>query len=233
MKYKFVIVDDNIEDIRKIKELLVKHPDNIFFECIYLSSNDINKVLNCNYDLYILDIDMPEINGISLAQRIEIINTDAQFVFYSNREDLVFDSLIVNSIYFIRKSHLKADLDIALKKSLKKLHFLAKSFTMGQVEVLFNKILYIESQGNYLILHTSDSKKISLRTSLKDVRNDFASNNFIMIYHGIMVNMNQIKKLDHLNLEVTLLTNLKLPISHRKFKHVETLYLNFLLGEKL
>ena len=59
-----------------------------------------------SYDLVFLDIDMPEIDGISIGVVLRKNFSDVKIIYISSRESLVFDSFKTNPYSFIPKSRL-------------------------------------------------------------------------------------------------------------------------------
>ena len=56
------------------------------------------------FDVVFLDIEMNEIDGISLAEYIKNNNSKIDIVFVSNRADRVFETFDVSPFAFVRKS---------------------------------------------------------------------------------------------------------------------------------
>ena len=61
------------------------------------------------FDLLFLDIEMPGMTGLELAQRLRREGNLIDIIYISNREDLVFDALRTNPRGFIRKNRLIQD----------------------------------------------------------------------------------------------------------------------------
>ena len=62
-----------------------------------------------NYRLVFLDIDMPEINGLEVGKKLKEFNPQTDIIYLSQREDLVFDTLVLHPFGFIRKSKIIQD----------------------------------------------------------------------------------------------------------------------------
>lgn len=62
-----------------------------------------------SFDLLFLDIEMPGMTGLELAQRLRREGNLIDIIYISNREDLVFDALRTNPRGFIRKNRLIQD----------------------------------------------------------------------------------------------------------------------------
>ena len=58
----------------------------------FTSSMELYNIIkndNMKYDLLLLDIDMPKLNGVDLAEKVKSINKDIDIIFISNREGKV------------------------------------------------------------------------------------------------------------------------------------------------
>lgn len=54
-------------------------------------------------EILLLDIDMPEISGMELAEQIFSSNINTNVIFVTNRDDLVFQAIHYQPFRFIRK----------------------------------------------------------------------------------------------------------------------------------
>lgn len=230
MKIKCVIIDDNLDDLKNVANLvnnLSIETENIFEIYSYSNSNLLQE--NYNNDLYILDIDMPGLNGFQLANSIYKNNKDASIIFCSNHEDLVFDSFKLNAFYFVRKSFLKDDLILALRKYLSKIYSLNKDYILVTnnrvVPIPLKQIIYFEVSKNDLFIHTK-SKEFRERKSMKKLKKDLSSMFFIQINQNFLVNANEIKEI--YGNSVILTNGLSFQIPKHLIREVKTEYLKIL-----
>lgn len=78
-----------------------------------------------------------------------------------------------------------------------------------------NEVTYVHSEGNYCYVYM-DSKKIAIRSSIKNVMDKFRSPNFYQVHRAYMINTNYIKSLI-VSESVVLILDQKIPIG-RKYK---------------
>ena len=71
----------------------------------------LNTLETTTYDLVFIDIDMPEIDGITLSKTIFNKSPKTGIIFVSNREDKVFESLEVRPLGFVRKNNFLSDIN--------------------------------------------------------------------------------------------------------------------------
>ena len=68
------------------------------------------KMREVSFDLLLLDIDMPVVDGIAFGKKLRGQRNKVDIIYVSSREDKVFDSLRVNPYGFIRKNHFLEDI---------------------------------------------------------------------------------------------------------------------------
>lgn len=213
------IIDDDKGFCNKLKNklslYLELHADKISFQ---IFSDDLhNTLFNEYYDLAFIDIDLDTCNGIELAKKMKLEHLCNYIVFVSSYSQLVFDSLIVQPFFFIRKEHL--DCDFSVFKNLLPDTFKSSNLVTlkwkGKKRILSTeKIVYIESYGRNLIIYTKDDKYYDyhlLCDFLKIIQNDY----FIRIHRSFVVNYCYVS--NYTNTHVELFNGIKLNMS-RKYK---------------
>lgn len=80
-------------------------------------------------DFALLDVEMPEMNGIELGKRLRAINRDMIIIFVSGYSDYVLDALKMKSDYYVFKPYSREDIMDALKR--------AKLLSKGQQKRIF------------------------------------------------------------------------------------------------
>ena len=111
------LVDDSLNDIQIIKNTVfyLCYGTDIIIQITSFQSSSDTEILN-SFDMYILDIDMPDMNGFDLANKIYEKYPNAVIIFCTMHDNLVYDSFRLNAFYFVRKNNLEEDLSYSLKK---------------------------------------------------------------------------------------------------------------------
>ncbi len=144
------------------------------------------------YDVIFLDIEMPEISGIDLADRINSLrgaNEAPYIIFVSGRDNLVFDALSKFPYSFIRKSHLE-DINICINNIWQRLNSAhTYSIKTGRdIKTLeIKNIIYLEKQGNYTAFFTSAGVFLE-RSSIDEKHRDLRELGFLRPHIGFLVN---------------------------------------------
>ena len=68
-------------------------------------------------DFALLDIEMPQMNGIELARRLREIKRDMIIIFVSGYSDYVLDALKMKSDYYVFKPYSREDILDALNRA--------------------------------------------------------------------------------------------------------------------
>ena len=167
------------------------------------------------WDLLLLDIDMPGISGLEIAGRLEEEKCfqETLLVFVSNHDELVYDSLKFHPFGFIRKSHFREEIGGLLRDCEKALRNKERFFTFKSgtetIKVKLAEMLYFESDGNYLKLVTYE-REYRFRETVGAVENVLADQGFIRLHRGFLVNQEAVRVLGPE--EAELVSGKKLPI---------------------
>lgn len=231
---RYAIVDDNIDDIAIIKECILKHS-----QCksdITSFNNSLNEnIINQDHDVYFLDIDMPNIAGISLAEKIRLTQPYTIIIFITSQDHLVFDSFVVNPFYFVRKSRIESDLPNCLIK-LEKYFDLTEKSIMIQTnkqtqEIKLNDIIYCEKFRNDLEFICINNEVIKARISLSALESIIDDSRFIRIHNSVLINLKYVQRIDQKEIYLSI-GNHHFLISRLRYKSVKTSYLSYISGEQ-
>lgn len=179
-----------------------------------------------NYDAYFIDINLASYDGIELAKSLKEHNPNTLIVFISNQEERVYDSLEVQPIAFVRKSHFLHEIEPAINKVVKILcerfgdSYILVKVQGGLVKIDISSCTYIECSGKKQILHQIKTKTvIEIHSSMELLENELQNRGFIRTHKGYLVNYRYISYIA--NLSVTLTTNEVVPVSRDKNTEVK------------
>lgn len=155
------------------------------------------------YDIFLLDICMPNVNGFDIAKAVRDSSSSAYIVFITSNETLVFESFDYQPFYFIRKTDplkMETELEQTLKRLLrhmKKYYVLQlQSAQNGIVPVTVSNIIYIESCAHYLYYYTFDKDPIATREKISDVCQAMESLPMVRVHKSYIVNLHSIKRIE-------------------------------------
>lgn len=173
------------------------------------------------YDVVFLDIDMPEISGFDVAEKI---SEKALIIFVTTHDELVFSSLKFQPFRFIRKTYLDNEIEETIKaistKILKRKAEQRIKFQTREKEVYIfaHDIEYIEVYDHWLRVYTNEKKTIECYGSLSDFENVLAPVGFIRTYKSYLVNFKYINSVQ--KGQVVLDDGTEIPVSRYKASEV-------------
>ncbi len=155
-----------------------------------------------NIDLVFLDINMPEISGISFAKSI---NNDIKIIFTTAYRDYAVEGFELRAVDYLLKPisferllkaintyfEVNKPFDSHLKNNLES-DFLFVRADRKMVRIDFSDILYIESLSDYIKVHTRE-KSIVTRENISTIEEKLPSKDFIRIHRSFIVSTSNIK----------------------------------------
>ena len=112
---KVAILDDNISFCKSLENYLSKYHFDI---SIYTNYNDLKNHID-SFELLFLDIEMPNISGIDIAQSLSYKHLD--IIFISSHDEMIKKCFNRNVVGFVEKSHLE-EIDDIICRIIKKEH---------------------------------------------------------------------------------------------------------------
>ena len=197
---RIAICDDSTNDITRIKQVICHMIDYSFNYDIYMNPLELIKCLRSGirYDLYILDIEMPEKSGISLARIIRKLDAKALFVFLTSYTKYMKDVFEVVTFDYILKPISDEKLSAVIEKAFSYLSMTNQSFSFSyrknRYSLKFDEILYFEKRGRQAIIHTIDrSYQTNMNTS--ELWKQLDERMFAAIHGSFIINLKHIKTL--------------------------------------
>ena len=201
--FRIVICEDDLSQRELLKGFLYKVFEEIQedLDLIEFESGEealLEEVILKGIDIFFLDIDLKEKNGIKIAEKIRENNSNAIIIFVSAMNDMIFDSLIVQPFYFIRKDNFDRDMKIActlIQKYINKNHKIITFDLNGKkTSMQLSDIIYLESFLHEITIHTpfDDYKYSSTFNKMMSLIN---STNIIRIQKSYAVNLFWVKEI--------------------------------------
>lgn len=205
-------------------------------QCFSSSLTFLSTIKEETFNLVLLDIDMPEKDGISVAKEVKDLSFDTAVIFLSEKENLVFDCFAVHPFGFIRKSKMYDDFFKVMNLFVDKLnsdHSNEEKITFKTNTTIstfkINDIVYIEGNRNYQSIHKRDGEVVNIRVRMRDLEEALSRKGFIRIQKGFLVNHIYIQRIE--SREVILLNKISLPLSPKFKEEVLKTYLEMTRGE--
>ncbi|QXP72165.1 response regulator transcription factor [Polaribacter sp. R2A056_3_33] len=198
-----VIVDDEPVARNILETFVAKIPNlNLVKSC--KNAMEAFEIANSNnIDLFFLDINMPDISGLSLAKSInkksKIIFTTAYREYAVDGFDLQAVDYLLKPIAFDRflqavnkffetQTVIVSQVDVE-EPSVKSDYIFVRS-ERKMVKINFDDILYVESLSDYIKIHTKDTVLVT-RETISNLEMKLPSQQFLRIHRSYIINLNK------------------------------------------
>ena len=142
-----------------------------------------------DYDVVFLDIDMPDVTGLEIADYINK-NASTLIIFVTEHDGLVYSSIKFQPFRFLRKSYLNEELPEALHALAQKIKSRKMIFKtkLGDTVIEIDKLMYIEIYIHQLMFHTLNNDLLEGYGSLAALEKTLVPMDFIRVHNSYLVN---------------------------------------------
>lgn len=187
------------------------------------------------FDVVLLDIVMPDMDGFQVAKEIRRISEKTYIIFITTENNLVYDSLDFRPFNFIPKD----PPELLEAKFSRVINMLAKHLSASKpilIEMSFGENRYVEpsnivcvqSKANYLNYILASGEYLHVRGKIDDALSNLSSQLFIRIHNRNIINMAHIKRIDYPNGEVIMDNGQEISISRTYKKEFDDVYTKYL-----
>ncbi len=188
---------------------------------------------NKPYDLVLLDIEMPEMDGITLARTLRTYSADVPIVFLTSHIEYALEGYEVNALRYLTKPIRCEKLQELLGYVMQRLQeerTLWLKTEGGEERVRIQDILYLEAQNQNIRICTA-GRAYTVRYNLGEYETELAGDGFFRIHRGYLVSLRHVKRLG--KHEVTLLDDTVLPVSRTKEKALKDALFQYIREEAI
>ena len=234
---KAVIVDDEPKAIQGLTWELSNFSDDLEVVETFTEAEKAIEYLNSHsLDCLFLDIEMPTMDGFQLLEKLD--KKDFAVVITTAYNEYAIKALKNQAIDYLLKPIDSDDLEETLNRikvyhsknnNSNKFAQILSSFNkrFNRRKITFNtdgklifleesEILFVESDGNYSSIYTTNNKKIVITKKLKEVDALLPEDHFFRIHNSYIINLNKIKEFLKSDGYVVLENNHKIPVSRQK-----------------
>ncbi len=212
---KCVVVDDEPMAREILSSYIEKTPNLQLVKSCKDASEALMFMQENSADVFFLDINMPEITGVSLAK---IIKNKAKIIFTTAYRDYAIEGFNLNVIdYLLKPFSFERFMEAVAKVSIKEIasskDFIFVRADRKMIKVNFSSILYIESLSDYVKIYTKE-QTIVTRENISTLSTTLPKNLFLRIHRSFIISIQQITSYTNEFIE---LNDKALPIS-RSYK---------------
>lgn len=224
-----IIIDDEPNAINLL-EMYLRHFPEIQLICKESDPKKGLETIKSNPpDLIFLDIDMPDMDGLTLADRIQSVNFHSEIVFTTAHQHYAYDALGIEPLDFLTKPFFLTDVEIVVskfkikaeKKNYQKkldslIHSQSNPVTIklpsikGILFVDIKDIVVMRAKLHYTDLILSDGSTETVIRTLNKLSALVNSPSFFQVSRSVIINVNYLHRIERKGMKCFLTVNDKL-----------------------
>ena len=208
MDYRIAICDDRQEDREYVRQLTARwaqqRGNQVEMTEFCIAEQFLFSCPQPDFDLLLLDIEMGEMDGVSLAKQVRRTNELMQIVFITGYSDYITEGYEVAALHYLMKPVKEEKLFVVLDRAVERLHKNTKVLTLETSEEMVRVPLYqvsaLEVQRNYVTVHARQD--YTVKKSLSELMEQL-DERFFRVGRSAVVNLNDISRVTRSDIYLT------------------------------
>ena len=204
-----VITDDEVKSAELLQLKLKKFCPQVEVSALFTAALPAMEYINeHNPDVIFLDIEMPGLNGISMAKQV---TNESEIIFVTAYDKYSIDAIRLSAFDYLLKpvdekeliscvQRLEEKLQqkknnglAGLKKTNTQYDKIAVSSQEGVHFITVNDIIKVEAESNYSVFYFVNKRKLTVSKTLKQVEEALENYNFFRPHKSFIINLGFIK----------------------------------------
>ncbi|WP_062051540.1 LytTR family DNA-binding domain-containing protein [Bacillus sp. JCM 19034] len=171
------------------------------------------------FDIILMDIQLPFIDGMSAAEEIRKIDSKVVIIFITNMAQYAIQGYAVDALDYVLKPITYFSFSERLNRAYERMKkretkYLTIRLKGGITRLELSDVYYIESLGHKLIFYTKEGELMS-SGAMKELERELKNYHFFRGHKGYLINLEHVSGMNDSNAVVK---GIKLPISRTKRK---------------
>lgn len=236
---RIAICDDDEKELAHFMDLIEKYRlsrgTDLNCRFFHSSTDFLCEMKGGEYDLILIDVVMPGINGVQAAREIRELDKNVKIIFMSLSAEFAVESYGVGAFYYLLKPTEDDSLFPLLDRVYNELFVqqeqgLALKDRKGIVRISFADLEYVEVINKTVSFHLADGVIRDMTAALSDIEGNLLKRpEFIKTHRSYLVNLNYVLSLGVNCIETKNRHNI--PISRQRRNEVHDAYMRFLQQE--
>lgn len=203
MSYRIAITDDNPADIKYIHSVLERWADARSLS-VHIDSYPSAEAFLFQYeenpacDIILLDIEMPGMDGVTMAKWLREKNSTAVIVFITGYSDYIAEGYDVSALHYLMKpvdpDRFMEVLDRAVERLRREEKYLTVKTTNEIVRIPMSSVLFLEAARNYVTIHAEGRGDFVVRHKLGDFESKL-DERFLRVGRSYIVNLTKLYRI--------------------------------------
>lgn len=188
------ICDDEGEVRRQIQQICreVLRKNRIAGNFVQFTSGREVAEYDGKLDYLILDIEMPEMDGIEVKEMFQRDGEETLIIYVTNYQEYIRKAFGKNVYDFVDKGDLTKELPEVFEKAIQ----MQSRFVMIDGHINSKDVVYISVDHNYVDIFTSDEERFYFRESMETFEEMLKCVDFVRIHRKYLINLRWVKNVD-------------------------------------
>ena len=199
--YHIAIVEDEEQFRQQLTEYLTQYQDENQLEfkiSVFTDGAEILENYQPVYDVILLDIEMPKVNGMDAAKQIRVRDDNVVLRFITNMAGYAIHGYEVGALDFVMKPITYYTFSMKLTRALKRAKqqeqkSLLLPLSDGVKKLELSEIYFVEGQSRMLYYHTALGDYV-VKGTMQAAENALANFPFAKCNHWYLVNLMHVKE---------------------------------------
>lgn len=201
--YRIAIVEDEKEFRDQLQTYLRQYEveNQVSFQISEFEDGaDILLDYKNEYDLILLDIEMPKLNGMDAAEKIRQMDEDVVLMFITNMVQYAIRGYSVGALDFVMKPITYYTFSMKMTRALKRVTKKEKTplvlTTVDGIKTLHVKQIYYVEVQNRMLHYYTDEGEIVVRGTLQSIEEELKQYSFAKCNHWYLVNLEHVNEVN-------------------------------------
>lgn len=193
------IIEDEAQELAQLAEKIqaIDKEDSVglSFDIFRFQTIEDFETADLKTDLLILDLHLPDGNGLDLARRLRQQHTNTGIIIITAYQEYVYEGYEVSAFRFLPKpvdTEKLQDAVLHYVEAYRLTKYLLVPTQTDQQVLPLDEIVCIESQGKRSVVYMQDGRNIESKKSILDYTREIEHSSFVRVHRCYLVNMKHI-----------------------------------------
>lgn len=200
---KIAIIEDEALELEQLEQAVNEIAENelpgMACEVTSFATIQAFEAADLQVDLLILDLHLPDGNGLALARRLKKERADTGVIIITAYREHVCEGYEVGAFRFLTKPLQKEKLQNAIldfTAEYRSMKYVLVPTQTKQLVIPLNEIVCIESQGKRSVVYLQDGQDYDSKKSIAEYAEDIENKCFCRVHRRFLVNMKHIVRVE-------------------------------------
>ena len=238
-KLRIAVCDDEIVQQKVMQALLQKYfeeNDTLAEVKFYSSGQEYLKEKKSeilNTDIFLLDIFMPELNGIDIGKELKSIGAKGKIIFITAGNDFITEAFEIQAFSYIQKPVIYEKFSKVMNsviRSFEKTRYMDVVVDREKQRIYLDDIEYVETLGRRLVIYRQD-EGVETYLSVKNFMDEYGEEDFLQISRYVAVSKSKIQRI--VGRSLYLMNGRELSISEKYLPTTKKLHIEYIHTKKV